>query len=379
MERTLASWGSDFLDGPKGSQKQLAPGAQEQRAQLLFLLAWFHAVVQERRTYLPQGWSKAYEFSIGDLRAGAMVLDAAASNPAAASSDGGLDFKLIHGLMEDAIYGGRIDKPSDLRVLRTYVVQLYSPKMLQGRLDLTRGVKPPPSFQHGDLMHWCANQLPDEDAPGLFGLPDNIQRAVQRSASTAIASQLRSLSVSGAADRKFDREAWKLALGPLIDLWDQLLKGENLKSSANSTGPGGKQSGGSSSPTDQFVVFENAEATALCLFVDGEVAALKRVLLGSALLTSGLQAVGSALLKGEVPPAWEKKWEGPETVSSWMGVLVAKKKALTRWAQSVGQGRLLQEALNLSELFNPGAPLGVHPTLQLGFLDPRPVPAKSKP
>jgi hypothetical protein len=48
---------------------------------------------------LPQGWSKAYEFSIGDLRAGAMVLDAVAKS---SNNTGGgeLDFKLIHGLME---------------------------------------------------------------------------------------------------------------------------------------------------------------------------------------------------------------------------------------------------------------------------------------
>lgn len=43
--------------------------------QALFALAFFHAVVQERRTYIAQGWSKFYEFNESDLRAGADVLD----------------------------------------------------------------------------------------------------------------------------------------------------------------------------------------------------------------------------------------------------------------------------------------------------------------
>ncbi len=33
-----------------------------------FILALFHALVQERRTYIPQGWSKSYEFSYSDLK-----------------------------------------------------------------------------------------------------------------------------------------------------------------------------------------------------------------------------------------------------------------------------------------------------------------------
>jgi len=32
-----------------------------------------------------------------------------------------MDWEAIHGLMEDAIYGGRIDNAYDLRVLRAYL------------------------------------------------------------------------------------------------------------------------------------------------------------------------------------------------------------------------------------------------------------------
>lgn len=35
--------------------------------------------------------------------------------------DAKMDWEAIHGLMEDAIYGGRIDNAYDLRVLRAYL------------------------------------------------------------------------------------------------------------------------------------------------------------------------------------------------------------------------------------------------------------------
>jgi dynein heavy chain 2 len=69
LQRTYSSWSSDFLAGHTSSTAAAAARAgssstQPQqlavpselvplRAQLLFLLAWFNAVVQERRNYVP--------------------------------------------------------------------------------------------------------------------------------------------------------------------------------------------------------------------------------------------------------------------------------------------------------------------------------------
>ena len=65
--RTFDSWDREMFSStsPSGVLKN----------KLLFLLASFHAVIQERRTYLPQGWSKGYEFSYGDLKAGSYVME----------------------------------------------------------------------------------------------------------------------------------------------------------------------------------------------------------------------------------------------------------------------------------------------------------------
>lgn len=46
-----------------------------ERARLYFLLAWFHAIVQERLRYAPLGWSKGYEFSESDLKVACDMLD----------------------------------------------------------------------------------------------------------------------------------------------------------------------------------------------------------------------------------------------------------------------------------------------------------------
>jgi len=54
----------------------VTPTQDMQYNQLLFILSWFHALIQERRKYIPQGWSKYYEFSFGDLKAGELTLAA---------------------------------------------------------------------------------------------------------------------------------------------------------------------------------------------------------------------------------------------------------------------------------------------------------------
>ncbi|KAK6296483.1 hypothetical protein J4Q44_G00326250 [Coregonus suidteri] len=112
--RTYESW----------RPEQISKGGLLSRAQSLFCLAWFHAVCQEKCNYIPQGWTKFYEFSLSDLRAGFEIIDRL--------FEGGKVFQweFVHGLLENAIYGGRIDNPCDLRILRSYLEQFFSSRLL---------------------------------------------------------------------------------------------------------------------------------------------------------------------------------------------------------------------------------------------------------
>ncbi|KAK5608849.1 Cytoplasmic dynein 2 heavy chain 1 [Crenichthys baileyi] len=173
--RTYESW----------TPEQISKGGNLSRAQSLFCLAWFHAVCQERRKYIPQGWTKFYEFSLSDLRAGFEIIDRL--------FEGGKIFQwdFVHGLLESAIYGGRIDNPSDLRILSSYLEQFFSARLLSSSLSggqrRSKGgghifpsqISLPNSCSIMDYRSVVEN-LPEDDRPAFFGLPANIDRSSQR-------------------------------------------------------------------------------------------------------------------------------------------------------------------------------------------------------
>merc|ERR1719265_2105396 len=76
------------------------------RSQVIFICAHFHAIMQERRTYIPQGWSKFYEFSQGDLQSACETVSLlVAAGEQAKSSSGPLDWTTLVGVLEFAVYG----------------------------------------------------------------------------------------------------------------------------------------------------------------------------------------------------------------------------------------------------------------------------------
>lgn len=86
--------------------------------------------MQERRTYVPQGWTKAYEFSMGDLRAGSSVVDALLEQMGSSKDVRDIPWQFVHGLMENAIYGGRVDNYYDTRVLEAFIKEVFKPELM---------------------------------------------------------------------------------------------------------------------------------------------------------------------------------------------------------------------------------------------------------
>jgi len=215
LERTYDSW----------SQEYIAQKDSVIRSQALFALAWFHAVVQERRCYIPQGWSKFYEFSLADMRAAASIIDRLCRG------SGPPQWDFMHGLMENAVYGGRVDNMFDMRVLQTYLRQCFDDKTIPGQAGAPRrGGRKWEGLPFGTIpvstriqdFQSVVSSLPETDRPSFFGLPANIERSSQRTISSRVISQLKVVTRRGDVEGKFDQEAWAAELSPLLNLWKKL-------------------------------------------------------------------------------------------------------------------------------------------------------------
>lgn len=163
LQRTYTGWGREVIEA-SGQQSTL-------RVQVLFALAWLHAILQERGTYVPQGWSHAYEFSDSDLRSAALILEPLVATGTvlyhficmtnsksfyiltfclknnALFVTGKIKWDYIYGLYESAIYGGRIDNSYDLRVLAVYLREYFNTSSLTGVKSFGPGITLPTSVK----------------------------------------------------------------------------------------------------------------------------------------------------------------------------------------------------------------------------------------
>ncbi|MBN3298743.1 DYHC1 protein, partial [Amia calva] len=157
-----------------------------ERARLYFLLAWFHAIIQERLRYAPLGWSKKYEFGESDLRSACDTVDTWLDDTAKGRqniSPDKIPWAALKTLMAQSIYGGRIDNEFDQRLLNTFLERIFtttsfdSDFKLAFKVDGYKDIKMPDGIRREEFVHWV-EMLPDTQTPSWLGLPSNAEKVL---------------------------------------------------------------------------------------------------------------------------------------------------------------------------------------------------------
>ncbi|KAI3384589.1 hypothetical protein SNEBB_000074 [Seison nebaliae] len=330
LQRSYDTWSKEFLST-----------GNELRANSLFALAWFHAIVCERRNYIPQGWTKFYEYSSADLRAASDVITALFKR-----SKSNIQWNYIHGLFVQAIYGGRVDNTFDRDVMETYLEQYFNQsKLNSGRL--AEGISLPNSTNI-DAFKTIIKNLPEQDSPQIFGLPSNIDRSQQRTVSANVVKQLKLVLRPETSTTKFDKKQWTSQLRPYFSLWKQLISSSDLHKRRLSAPDENDD------PVAAFVLLEVYNAITLVQLIHKSIMELDKLLKGNTLLTGNLHKLASALLRQETPGLWQSKWDGPEDPMSYMKTVSTRAEFIdSKWVTAIKDSSLLNKGIDLSELLHP--------------------------
>jgi dynein heavy chain 1 len=176
---------ANLLDTLRGlPQTRLTTGPAE-KSRLFFLLAWFHAVVQERLRYIPLGWSKGYEFNDSDFDAALNTIDSWLTTMAKGKANvdpAQIPWIAIRTLIKQAVYGGRVDSDYDQRVVDAFVDRVFSPGAYDPDFALVEqengaSVPVPEGTQMAQFIAW-AQALPEREPPAWLSLPKTAEGLV---------------------------------------------------------------------------------------------------------------------------------------------------------------------------------------------------------
>lgn len=189
---------------------------------LFFMVAWFHAIVTERRSFLCHGWTKKYEFGDGDILAAFTFLLDMSSKKGDSSLPCNVDWKRIHGLLSKAIYGSHIDDEFDSRLLNCYIERYFTSDILNGIEEFIPGIKVP-AESNVEAHLQLISKLPDFDDPTTFGLPSNIGRSQRKLMADSLVRNVFTLTYGNDSSVEEDHAIITAdAVKSLISTWEQV-------------------------------------------------------------------------------------------------------------------------------------------------------------
>lgn len=326
MLRTYGLWDAAFLESypPVG-------------AQVLMGLAWFHAVVQERRTYVPQGWSKYYEFSPADLKTATDVLTALTRKKE-------VDWVTLTGMLRACLYGGRLEKTVDEEVLGLLVHTYFNADvLLKEKSQLYPGLSVGGASNHDAVLQMLHTKLPDVDPPAMLRLCENADRTVQEELAHGTTEALRELSRVQHSSHGSGERLREL-LVPVLEMWRS--SGLPADGSPRSITSESKDPG----PMEVFFV---SEVNLLAALIDDLAAfftTLRGVAEGTIIPDETLRGEATELMGGRMPSRWLDRMDGPQEASLWLALL-NRKYATTK--SCVTEPLRTSQAYDLSSFLRP--------------------------
>jgi dynein heavy chain len=145
---------------------------------LLYVLSFFHAVIQERKKFGKIGWNVSYDFNMSDYLISYQLISMYLKK-AHELQEEVLPYETLRYLIGEAMYGGRVTDNMDRRVLNTYLTEYLgdfifdtNQKFFFSKSGADYVV--PEADQFEGALEFI-DDIPLFTAPGVFGLHSNAE------------------------------------------------------------------------------------------------------------------------------------------------------------------------------------------------------------
>ncbi|KAM9858629.1 dynein axonemal heavy chain 10 [Aulostomus maculatus] len=282
---------------------------------LLYVLAFFHAVVQERRKYGKIGWNVPYDFNESDFFVCMEILNTYLTK-SHSQEDTNIPWGSLKYLIGEVMYGGRAIDSFDRRILTVYMDEylgdflFYTFRRFHFFTNKDVDYKIPsdgPKNVYVDEIE----TLPLANTPEVMGLHSNAEIGYYTQAAKDMWAHLVDLQPqTGESGGSISRDEYISQVAQ--DIQNKLPKLFDLDLTR-------KKLGTDISPTSVVLLQELERFNKLVVRMQRSLAELQRALAGEVGMSSELDEVARALFNGHIPAIWKKL--APDTLKSlgnWM-------------------------------------------------------------
>ncbi|CBH10362.1 dynein heavy chain, putative [Trypanosoma brucei gambiense DAL972] len=297
---------------------------------LVFALAFFHAVVQERRKYGKIGWNVVYDFNETDFSVSMRLLDTYLAK--AHQNDDPIPWDTLRYLVGEVMYGGRVTDSMDRRIVKTYLEEYFGDFLFDTFQSF--------HFFKNDVVDYClpadsndvnkrvllqqmmahVEAFPKDNTPEVFGLHPNAETGYLRNAVDGMWASLIEMmprSVRAATGGGESREEVLLKLTE--EILTQIPEPLDRKSIMRSEKEKAAESGHENLQPTQVVLLQEIERwNRLVVVIVLSLKELQKALSGIIGMSSELDELATSLHNGHLP-------------SSWRRYAPATRKKLVRW------------------------------------------------
>jgi dynein heavy chain len=312
---------------------------------LAFVLAFFHAVVQERRKYGKIGWNIPYDFNESDYRV-SMSLMSTYLTKTHEKNEETLPWGSLRYLVGEAMYGGRVSDSYDRRVLITYLEEFFG--------DFLFDTFQPFHFFHNDTVDYkvptekgmqildgmhrdgyaaAVEALPLNQSPEVFGLHPNAEMGYLVNAGKLLVTNLTELQPRvGGAGGTTTRD--QIIEGIATDLQTRIPRQVDTVVLRKKLTKQGKD-GPYIEPVSIVLLQELDHWNKLLAYMTLSLKDLQRALAGEIGMSQDLDEISNALFNGALPTQWAKKAPATQKkLASWMLHFARRHEQYDAWVKN---------------------------------------------